>query len=77
MTQKLSALKFIKNNKRQVFVMVLALGLTFMAMYVLHFILMTTQESFQTIYLTMPEKITFAELTGETLGLYLQTNLTV
>ena len=68
MTQKLSAFKFIRNNKRQVFVMILALGLTFMAMYILNFILGVTEESFKPFLLDRPGKITFAKLTDQTLG---------
>ena len=72
MTQQLSAFKFIRNNKRQVSVIVLALSLTFMAMYVVNFILMVTEESFRPLFLDMPEKMTIAELSGDSLGISME-----
>ena len=47
MKSKLSALKFVRNNKKQVWVMLVALSLTFMTMYLINFLLLTTQESFR------------------------------
>lgn len=69
MKSKLSALKFVRNNKKQVWVMVIALSITFMAMYVVNFLLMTTQESFQTIFLVQPKYLTKFRLTNETAGI--------
>ena len=69
MKSKLSALKFVRNNKKQVWVMVIALSLTFMTMYVVNFLLMTTQESFQTIFLVQPKYLTMFRLTNETAGI--------
>lgn len=69
MSQTLSAVKFIRNNKRQIFVVISALSLAFMAMYVMQFILMVTEQSFRPVMLEQPKKITFAYLSGESLGL--------
>lgn len=69
MKSKLSALKFVRNNKKQVWVMVIALSITFMTMYVVNFLLMTTQESFQTIFLVQPKYLTMFRLTNETAGI--------
>jgi len=69
MKSKLSALKFVRNNKKQVWVMVIALSLTFMTMYVVNFLLMTTQESFQTIFLEQPKYLTMFRLTNEAAGI--------
>ncbi len=45
MKSRLSALKFVRNNKKQVWVMIIALSLTFMTMYVINFLFLTTQET--------------------------------
>lgn len=68
MKSKLSALKFVKNNKKQVRVMVAALSLTFMTMYMVCFILFSTKESFKTLFLEQPKKVAYLELTPDTLG---------
>ena len=64
----LSAWKYIRNNKRTCLVLIIALGLTFAAMYLVNFLLMVTEVSFRPIYLEMPEKVVFADLTPETMG---------
>lgn len=68
MKSKLSALKFVKNNKKQVRVMVAALSLTFMTMYMVCFILFSTKESFNSLFLKQPKRVAYLELTPETLG---------
>lgn len=68
MKSKLSALKFVKNNKKQVWVMIVALSLTFMTMYIINFLCMTTQESFRALFLEQPKKVAAMELTPETMG---------
>ena len=68
MKSSLSAIKYIKNNKRTCGVLLLALSLTFMAMYVVNYLLMTTEESFKTIMLELPNKVSYADLAGSTLG---------
>lgn len=68
MKSKLSALKFVRNNKKQVWTMLVALSLTFMTMYLIHFLFLTTQESFRVLFLEQPKKIAFAALSIETMG---------
>ena len=68
MKSGLSASKFIKNNKKTCGVLLVALSLTFMAMYIVNYLLMTTIESFTPLMLEMPKKISYASLTDETLG---------
>ena len=68
MKSRLSALKFVKNNKRQVWVMIIALSLTFMTMYLINFLFLTTQESFKTLFIEQPKKVAFVNLTLETMG---------
>ena len=63
MKSRLSATGYIKNNKRTCFVLILALGLTFMAMYIIAFILGATTESFRPIIFEYPRRISFAEVT--------------
>ncbi len=64
MKSRLSATGYIKNNKRTCFVLILALGLTFMAMYIIAFILGATTESFKPIIFEYPRRISFAEVTA-------------
>lgn len=68
MKGKLSALKFVRNNKRQVWVMIAALSLTFMTMYVINFLLLSTRESFQVLFLRQPGRVAYLSLTAETMG---------
>lgn len=68
MKSGLSASKYIRNNKRTCFVLIIALALTFTAMYLVHYLLMVTEESFKPIYLELPKKVIYADLTQETLG---------
>ena len=68
MKSKLSALKFILNNKRQVWVMIVALSLTFMTMYIINFLFLTTQESFKTLFLEQPKRVAYLYITPDTMG---------
>lgn len=68
MKSKLSALKFVRNNKKQVWVMIAALSLTFMTMYLLNFFLLTTKESFKVLCLEQPGKVAYLALTPDTMG---------
>ncbi|MCI8306465.1 MAG: ABC transporter permease [Lachnospiraceae bacterium] len=68
MKNKLSALIFVLNNKKQVWVMILALSLTFMTMYIVNFLFLTTGESFKELFLEQPKKIAVVELSAETMG---------
>lgn len=68
MKRKLSALKFVLNNKRQVWVMIVALSLTFMTMYIINFLFLTTQESFKTLFLEQPKRVAYLYMTPDTMG---------
>lgn len=67
MKSKLSALKFVRNNKKQVWVMILALSLTFMTMYIINFLLLTTRESFKTLFLEQPKRVAYLDLSLDTM----------
>lgn len=68
MKSKLSALKFVRNNKRQVWVMIIALALTFMTMYIISFLFLTTKESFKALFLEQPKRVAYISLTPATMG---------
>lgn len=68
MKSKLSALKFVRNNKKQVWVMIIALALTFMTMYIINFLFLTTEESFKTLFLEQPKRVAYLDLTPDTMG---------
>ena len=69
MGQKLSAMKYIKNNKRRVCVLVVSLALCFMMTYVVSFLLSSTEETFQVILLDNTKKIQYVRLAGSSLGI--------
>ncbi|MDE7430783.1 MAG: hypothetical protein K2N34_02535 [Lachnospiraceae bacterium] len=62
MPQKLSAMKYIKNNKRRVSVLVVSLSLCFLLMYLLYAVLSTTTESYKVILIDNPKKIQYIGL---------------
>lgn len=68
MKNKLSALKFVLNNKRQVWVMIVALSLTFMTMYIINFLFLTTKESFKALFLEQPKRVAYLDLSVDTMG---------
>lgn len=68
MKNKLSALKFVRNNKKQSGVMIIALALTFMTMYIMNFLFLTTQESFKALFIEQPKKVAFVDLCIDTMG---------
>lgn len=68
MKSKLSALKFVRNNKKQVWVMMIALALTFMTMYIINFLFLTTKESFQALLLEQPKRVAYIALSPDTMG---------
>lgn len=68
MKSNLSALKFVRNNKRQVWVMIVALSLTFMTMYIINFLFLTTKESFGVLFLEQPKRVAYIALTPDTMG---------
>lgn len=68
MKGKLSAFKFVKNNKKQVWVMIVALSLTFMTMYIINFLVLTTEESFKALFIEQPKRIAYIDLSLDTMG---------
>lgn len=69
MKGKLSALKYVLNNKKQVWVMIISLALTFMTMYVIHFLFLSTSESMSAILVEQPKKMAMVKLTQRSMGL--------
>lgn len=69
MTQKLSALRYIKNNKRRCAVLIVSLGLCFVMTYLTQFLLSTTEESFRPLLLENTRKLQFIELAGSSYGI--------
>lgn len=69
MGQKLSAMKYVKNNKRRIAVLVVSLALSFMLTYLTNFLLLATEETCRVCAVYNMEKIQYAYLTGSTLGI--------
>lgn len=69
MKKGISAVKYIRNNKRTCFVLIIAFALTIMIMYVINFLLSATKESFKTIMLEMPKKVMYANLSDAAYGI--------
>lgn len=69
MTQKLSAIKYIKNNKRRVTVLIISLGLCFMLTYLTQFLLSSSIESFYPILLKSTLKIQYMSIAGSSFGI--------
>ncbi len=72
MKSRLSAWKYVRNNKKQVWVMIIALSLTFMTMYLINFMLLATEESFKGIFFEKPKKMAMMELDWKTMGVDLE-----
>ena len=68
MKSRLSAWKYVRNNKKQVWVMIIALSLTFMTMYLINFMLLTTEESFKGIFFETPKRMALINPDWKTLG---------
>ncbi len=66
MPQKLSAMKYIKNNMRRVIVLIVSLGLCFVLVYLTQFVLSATEESFKRVLLGNTGKIQVITLAGKT-----------
>lgn len=66
MPQKLSAMRYIKNNTKRVSVLIVSLGLCFVLVYLTQFMLSSTEESIGSIALKNPEKIQVLTLAGKT-----------
>ena len=69
MNSKLSASKFIRNNKKQVWVLIIALALSFMTMYIINFLFMASEVSFRPICLEQPKKVAFISVNYDTFGI--------
>ena len=73
MGQKLSAMKYVKNNKRRIAVWVVSLALSFMLTYLTNFLLMATEETARVCAVDNMEKIQYAYLMGSNLGIDVDT----
>ncbi|MCR5214074.1 MAG: hypothetical protein K6E10_06635, partial [Eubacterium sp.] len=69
MKSKLSAFKYIKNNKRTVGTLLIAVTLSFVTMYVVYVMLAITYESVKPIMLEMPKHISYLGLSPEGFGI--------
>ena len=69
MSQKLSAMNYIKNNRRRTAVLIVALSLCFVLTYLTQFLLSTTEESFRSICVENTRKIQYINLAASSLGL--------
>lgn len=69
MAQKLSAVKYVKNNKRRVSVLIVSLGLCFALVYITQFLLSSTEETFRQIASVEAEKVQYISLSADTLGI--------
>ena len=69
MGQKLSAMKYIKNNQRRVAVLVISLALCFMLTYLVNFLLSSTEETFRIVLVDNAQKIQYLRLAGSSLGM--------
>ncbi len=69
MRSRLSALRYIANNKRSAGVMILALALTLMTMYVIYVLLSSTSESFKPLMFEVPRKVSYVDLCGSSMGI--------
>ena len=66
---KLSAWKYIKNNKKTAGVMVIALAFSFMAMYLIYMLLITAVECEKPVKLEFPKKVTMFNLSDQSMGI--------
>ena len=69
MPQKLSAMRYIKNNKRRTSVLIVSLCLCFVVTYLTNFLLSTNTESFRTLCEYLPRHIQYISLAGSSYGL--------
>lgn len=69
MPQKLSAMKYIKNNKRRTSVLIVSLCLCFVVTYLTNFLLSTNTESFRALFEYTPRHIQYLEIDEESLGI--------
>lgn len=69
MAQKLSAMKYIKNNKRRVSVLIVSMALCFILFYLINFLLSVTIESDKIALVTNAEKMQYINIPVWYLGL--------
>lgn len=69
MPQKLSAMNYIKNNKRRTAVLIVSLGLCFVLTYLTQFLLSSSEETMHVIFVDRIPKIQFVHIAPETFGL--------
>lgn len=69
MAQHLSAMRYIKNNKRRVAVLIVSLALCFMLTYITQFVLSVTEETFLVVGVEGPKRMQFIELAGSSYGI--------
>lgn len=72
MPQKLSAMRYIKNNKRRVSVLIVSLCLSFVLTYLTNFLLSTNTESFRALFEYTPKHIQYLSIAGSSFGLDVQ-----
>ena len=68
MKNKLSAFKYIRNNKKTVGTLIVALTLSFVTMYVIHIMLAMMGESIKPIRLELPKKVSYISVSAKTFG---------
>lgn len=69
MSQKLSAMKYIKNNKRRVSVLIVSLTLCFVLVYLTQFLLSSTETTYASVFLDNPKKIQYLNLAASSFGI--------
>ena len=65
----LSAVRFVKNNKRKVSVIIAALTICIMALYIVNFMLQSIKETFKPLCFEQPKKVIFIQLGTSALGI--------
>lgn len=77
MPQKLSAMNYIKNNKRRVSVLIVSLLLCFVFSYITQVLLSTTTETFRSVLIENGKKIQYFYLPASTYGLVYEEGMDV
>lgn len=67
--QQISAMNYIKNNKRRVSVLIVSLTLFVVMVYVSQFLLSSTEETFRPVMLENTKKMQFLSIAGSSFGL--------
>ncbi len=70
MMNRLCAFKYIRNNKKNVGTLILALTLSFVMMYVVYVLLAITGESEKVIRFEMPKRVSYVSVSAKTLGVF-------